>query len=208
MNRHELPSQLDYEFRQLEHNKIGGNGMNLYELSTGCARIHYELEQLETKEAFEDGVSARGKLLELFDALDEFDKDFDIKVENYVRVIFDFEAEADAIKYEIERLKGRLTVRNNRVKYLKLGIKDALLRADVKKVETEFMTARIQKPRERLEIDEELIEEWPDEIRSVTTYTQTLCDKTAIKTNFSENVRRGDLAGAEFVMGEPILVIK
>jgi hypothetical protein len=73
------------------------------------------------------------------------------KVENVARVIFKLEAECKVIDEEIARLRGRMQSRLRQIDYLKnSALADALLRLEKDRIDTPFVSVRMQLNNPRL----------------------------------------------------------
>lgn len=182
--------------------------MNLYELSHDMLRVKSLFDTMEISEgqlsdseykALEENAT---KLFELLEG------NLEQKAEGYFFVIREYEAEAETIQTEIERLKTRMSVRKNKSQRLRNALRDALVMLGKNKVETERMTARVSPGRESLDIDMTQVDSWPAPILGITTKVERKVDKKALKELCEESIRKGLIPGAKFIVGEPILILK
>lgn len=87
--------------------------MNLYEINT---------EYLQIVEALEE---SGGELTpEIEKIMEENDSDFKSKVENYVKIIRNFEGHSNSLKEEIDRLKKLKKIKDNSIDRLKENLAD------------------------------------------------------------------------------------
>ena len=152
--------------------------MNLYEITQ---EAQYLAVLLETEEL----------TAELEEALIINQDQLQAKAVNYAKVIFNYQAESDAIDQEIKRLKAMKESRDKKVEWLKESVKKAMLVSGIEKVESPLFKLSVRRS-EAVEID--VVEALPSAFQNVKNVVTA--DKVAIK----EAIKRG-----EFVMGARII---
>lgn len=96
-------------------------------------------------------------------ALEVAREDLAAKLEDYCKVIKNFEAEIAGLKAEEDRLKARRQVKENAIKNMKDAMKWALETAGETKLTCGTFTTAIQKNPESVIMDEQYIENIPSE---------------------------------------------
>src|SRR5690554_1088340 len=81
----------------------------------------------------------------LDDTLESLELSFDEKVKGYAAIIRNTEAEEKALKEEVDRLNAKRKVKQNKMKYLKESLFNALQATDKRKVEAGTFTLSIRK---------------------------------------------------------------
>lgn len=152
--------------------------MNLYEITQ---EAQYLAVLLETEEL----------TAELEEALIINQDQLQAKAVNYAKVIFNYQAESDAIDQEIKRLKAMKESRDKKVEWLKESVKKAMLVSGIEKVESPLFKLSVRRS-EAVEVD--VVEALPSAFQNVKNVVTA--DKVAIK----EAIKRG-----EFVMGARII---
>lgn len=105
---------------------------NLYEL-TG--------DLLKLQEMLEDDVDPEA----LADTLEAVQGEYEIKLENYCKVIKNLEADIVGIKAEVDRLTNKKKVLENNIDRLKKAMFDSMKATDTSKVKGNLFTVAIQK---------------------------------------------------------------
>lgn len=152
--------------------------MNLHEITQ---EAQYLAVLLETEEL----------TAELEEALIINQDQLQAKAVNYAKVIFNYQAESDAIDQEIKRLKAMKESRDKKVEWLKESVKKAMLVSGIEKVESPLFKLSVRRS-EAVEVD--VVEALPSAFQNVKNVVTA--DKVAIK----EAIKRG-----EFVMGARII---
>lgn len=107
--------------------------MKLYELTGNYLKVADLLENAD-----EESI---GTLQETLDAIED---SIEVKVENTLKLMKNFEAEALAIKAEAQRLSARATAKQNEAGRLKEYVKGQLLFAGLEKMKTSLFSASIR----------------------------------------------------------------
>lgn len=177
---------------------------NIFDITHDLLVIHNELEA-----ALEDEFDATGWTEHLQKIFKEVEGEFETKCEKYWYVLRELEAREKAISAEIKRLTERRNVQRNKISAVRDTLKVALVGAGKKKVETDLMQVRVQKGREKLEIDEDINPGgWPEEIRAVCAHQQWVVDKQSLRANYADDIRANKCEGARFIPSGPVLVVK
>lgn len=122
------------------------------------------------------------------------------KVDAYHVVLTEWDGDAAAIKAEVARLRERLALVERRGERLRERLLAALKIAEVRKVETSLVTARVQSGRDRVVLDVE-----PDALPAAYVRTKIEADKKAIGDALKDGV---EIHGARLEMGEDTLVLR
>lgn len=134
-------------------------GSTLYELTGEYLQL---LEMLTEEENLEEQA--------VKDTLEGIEGEFEIKAENYAKIIKELLAEADKFKKEKERLEARQNTYENRAKYLKEALFKTMQITGKTKFKTDLFSFGIQKngglrPLEiipDMDIPEEYLKKEPD----------------------------------------------
>lgn len=127
---------------------------------------------LEIEELIEAGEIDDDVLLDTWESIDAV---FEDKADGYAKVIRNFEASAEALKAEEQRIGKRRKSYENAAKRLRAALQSAMIVADKRKIKTELFTFSIQANQPKLVIDDEAA--LPDGFK-VVTYTP---DKSGLK---------------------------
>lgn len=114
----------------------------------------------------------------LADTMEGIEGEFEIKAENYAKVMKNLEGDILAIKAEIDRLTSKKRVIENNIKNMKSTLQTAMETTGKTKFKTELFSFNIQKTAPSVVIDEQYIENIPDKYLK---YKDPEIDKTAIK---------------------------
>lgn len=130
--------------------------------------------------------------------LDAVDQQIEDKAHNICLVIKNMDGDIDAIDAEIKRLSDKKKAAANRKEKLREYLKQAMIKVDKQKIKSPLFSLNILKGRE---------------IVSVTN--QDALDKKYIKvvesvnkTLLKNDLKSGEIDGAEIITGEPSLQIK
>ncbi len=121
----------------------------------------------------------------LADTMEGIEGEFEIKAENYAKVMKNLEGDILAIKAEIDRLTSKKRVIENNIKNMKSTLQTAMETTGKTKFKTELFSFNIQKNVPSVVIDEQYIENIPEEFLK---YKDPEIDKIAIK----EALKRGE----------------
>lgn len=125
--------------------------MTLYELTTEYMEL---LAMLEDPDVDEDLIA---------DTLEGIDGELEVKADGYARVMRQMDADAKAIKAEEERLANRRKSLENRAANLKSRLQQMMEITGKIKFKTELFSFGIQKNPAAVVIDEQYIENIPEE---------------------------------------------
>lgn len=139
---------------------------NIYELTQDYLQIMTMMEDPELD------------LRTLKDTLEAVEGAFEIKAENYAKVMKNLEGDLTAIKSEVDRLTGKKRVIENNIKRLKTALQDAMEVSGKTKFKTELFSFGIQKNAPSVVIDTKDIDSIPEEFLK---FRDPEVDKTAIK---------------------------
>lgn len=139
---------------------------NLYELTNDYLQI---LSMLEDPELDPQTLA---------DTMEGIEGEFEIKAENYAKVMKNLEGDILAIKTEIDRLTSKKKALENNIKNMKSTLQTAMETTGKTKFKTELFSFNIQKNAPSVVIDEQYIENIPEEFLK---YKDPEIDKTAIK---------------------------
>lgn len=93
------------------------------------------------------------------DTLESMDwqEDFDNKIENYIKVVKNFEADKAMIDDEIKRLKARKDNMDNQIKRVKEAVKNAMVMTNNTKVKTPLFSISVANNKASVVIDETIL---------------------------------------------------
>ena len=106
--------------------------MKLYEITGDLLRL---------QEMLEDSVEDQA----LADTLEAVQGEYEVKLENYCKVIRNLEADVDALKAEADRLNSKRAVLNANIERLKKAMFDSMKATNTAKVKGTLFTVAIQK---------------------------------------------------------------
>ena len=121
----------------------------------------------------------------LADTMEGIEGEFEIKAENYAKVIRNLEGDILAIKAEIDRLTSKKRVIENNIKSMKSNLQYAMEATGKTKFKTELFSFNIQKNAPSVVIDLEDLSKLPSQF---IKQREIEADKTAIK----EALKRGE----------------
>lgn len=99
----------------------------------------------------------------LSDTLEALGGEIEDKADGYAKVMKQLEADAAALKYEEKRLSTRRTVCENNMKRMKEVLQNAMVAVGKPKFKTELFSFNVQKNPAAVVIDEQYIENIPEE---------------------------------------------
>lgn len=114
----------------------------------------------------------------VMDTMDAIEGELDEKAENYGRIIRNLEAEAEAIRTEVDRLSRRRKTIDNNIDSLKKRLQMAMELTNRPKIDTPLFKFYIQKNAPSVVLDVEDLTELPPEW---LTYREPTVNKAAIK---------------------------
>ena len=125
----------------------------------------------------------------LADTLEGLDGQLEDKADNYAKVIRQIESDVNGLKAEIERLQARKTAAQNNIDRMKANLEQMMIATDKTKFKTELFSFGIQKNPAKVVMDEQYIENVPEEYLK---YKDPEIDRKKI----AEDLRAGkDLGG-------------
>jgi|GEM_PF-3341378 len=144
--------------------------MNLYELKYSYLKLQ---ELIENDEA---------TIEELADTIESIEDLIDIKAENYARIITQQNYNIQALESEIKRMQNRKDTLENKVKWLKDNLKEAMIATKKDKIKTDMFSISVcNNSQPSLEVaDESLIPE-----KYYKTETITKLDSTLLKEDLN-----------------------
>ena len=152
--------------------------MNLYEITQEAQYLAVLLETEELTPELEQALIINQDQLQA-------------KAVNYAKVIFNYQAESDAIDQEIKRLKAMKESRDKKIEWLKESVKKAMLISGIEKVESPLFKISVRRS-EAVEVD--VVEALPNAFQNIKNVVTA--DKVAIK----EAIKRGEnVLGARLV---------
>lgn len=163
---------------------------NLYELTNDYLQI---LSMLEDPELDPQTLA---------DTMEGIEGEFEIKAENYAKVMKNLEGDILAIKTEIDRLTAKKKALENNIKNMKSTLQTAMETTGKTKFKTELFSFGIRKNAPAVIIDEPYIENVPERFLK---YSDPTINRTAIK----EAIQNGeDLEGLAHLEQSKSLMIK
>lgn len=114
----------------------------------------------------------------VMDTMDAIEGELDEKAENYGRIIRNLEAEAEAIRTEVDRLSRRRKTIDNNIDSLKKRLQMAMELTNRPKIDTPLFKFYIQKNAPSVVVDMDDLENFPPEF---LTYQEPKVNKAAIK---------------------------
>lgn len=125
----------------------------------------------------------------LADTMEAIEGELEIKAENYAKVMKNLEGDIVAIKAEIDRLTSKKKAIENNIKNMKATLQSVMEATGKTKFKTELFSFGIQKNAPSVVIDEQYIENIPEEYLK---FREPEINKTAIKDAINNGV---DLSG-------------
>ena len=158
--------------------------MNLYELTDSYLKV------LELIENGEEGLE---------DTLESINDTIELKADGYARIIRNLEANAVALKVEIDRLTNRRRSIENSIDRLKENLKNAMIATGKEKIKTDLFNVTVaNNPVAVNVIDEKLI---PEEYFKVEIIRKL--DKLSLR----DAIKSGEeIQGAELMQGKGLRI--
>jgi len=125
----------------------------------------------------------------LADTLEAIEGELEIKAENYAKVMKNLEGDIVAIKAEIDRLTAKKRAIENNIKNMKATLQSVMEVTGKTKFKTDLFSFGIQKNAPSVVVDEQYIENIPEEYLK---FREPEINKTAIKDAINNGV---DLSG-------------
>lgn len=171
--------------------------MNLYDLTTDVLKLEAMLDEGADDEALAEALA---------EAMDGAEGALSDKVENYVRLMRNWEATAAMIKDEEKRLAARRQVFDNKGSRLRARLLNQLQRMDAPKITTNIATVSRRKGSESVTIDDDLI--LPQGYYETNSVIKA--DKAALKKLWADTPEdeREKLPGFHIERGPESLMIK
>jgi hypothetical protein len=126
---------------------------SLYELTGDYAKFAEIAQQGD----LDDDMQAM-----LDDALANLADDIEVKLENYAKVIKNFESDIEGLKKEEDRLAGKRKTLENRVKSMKTAMRDAMIATGKLKVKGDLFSFTVRNNAPSVVMDEQYIENIPE----------------------------------------------
>lgn len=114
-------------------------------------------------------------------ALSNLDDEIEVKADNYAVIIKKLESDINMLKTEEERMSERRKTFENKVKYLKKNLEEAMILIDKKKFKTDKFSFGIQKNAPSLKI--------LDEEKALEAYSKTKIELD--KQRLKEDIKNG-----------------
>lgn len=165
--------------------------MKLYELSDSYRLINRRIEETEGDETGEDIV--------LKAALDSIEDAIEVKAQAIVIMAKEWEAEAEALKEEQDRLAKRRKTLENRADGIRKYLLSQLVSAKLTKLKTKLFTMTVNPAKDSVVVDD--IELLPPEF----VRTKKEAEKAAIKKALEEGQV---LKGVHLETGQPSLTVR
>jgi hypothetical protein len=158
--------------------------MNLYELTDSYLKV------LELIENGEEGLE---------DTLESLNDTIELKADGYARIIRNLEANAVALKTEIDRLTNRRRSIENSIDRLKENLKNAMIATGKEKIKTDlFNVTVVNNPVAVNVIDEKLIPE---------KYFKVEIIRKLDKISLRDAIKNGEeIQGAELMQGKGLRI--
>jgi hypothetical protein len=126
---------------------------SLYELTGDYAKFAEIAQQGD----LDDDMQAM-----LDDALANLADDIEVKLENYAKVIKNFESDIEGLKKEEDRLAGKRKTLENRVKSMKTAMRDAMIATGKLKVKGDLFSFTVRNNAPSVVMDVNYIEDVPE----------------------------------------------
>ncbi len=122
------------------------NDLSLYHIANEYSKVLQIIDSIEDPKDLNEAV---------FGVLENVEKNFEKKIENYGYIIKKFKAEIIYLDDEIKRLKERILIRDYKIDWLKENIKNIFMGLSIKRIETPSITVRLQENPPHVEIMDE-----------------------------------------------------
>lgn len=135
---------------------------------------------------------------DIADTLESLQYELEEKADGYAMVMRQLEGDIALLKAEIDRLSGRKKTVENNIKRMKQGLETAMKAANKPKIKTKLFSFGIQKNPPSVVMDEQYIENIPDEY---LIPQEPKIDKKKIKEDLKAGVNLEGLAHLEQTEG-------
>ena len=126
---------------------------SLYDLTGDYAKFAEYMEQVELEPEMQEALE---------DALNNLGEDIEIKLENYAKIIKNFESDIAGLKAEEERLAKKRKAMENSIKNMKQRITEAMIRTGKVDIKGELFKFKVQANPPAVVMDVNYIEDVPE----------------------------------------------
>lgn len=126
---------------------------SLYELTGDYAKFAEYMEQVELEPEMQEALE---------DALNNLGEDIEIKLENYAKIIKNFESDIAGLKAEEERLAKKRKAMENSIKNMKQRMTEAMIRTGKVDIKGELFKFKVQANPPAVVMDVNYIEDVPE----------------------------------------------
>ena len=126
---------------------------SLYELSGDYAKFAEYMEQVELEPEMQEALE---------DALNNLGEDIEIKLENYAKIIKNFESDIAGLKAEEERLAKKRKTMENSIKNMKQRMTEAMIQTGKIDIKGELFKFKVQANPPAVVMDVNYIEDVPE----------------------------------------------
>lgn len=126
---------------------------SLYDLTGDYAKFAEYMEQVELEPEMQEALE---------DALNNLGEDIEIKLENYAKIIKNFESDIAGLKVEEERLAKKRKAMENSIKNIKQRMTEAMIRTGKVDIKGELFKFKVQANPPAVVMDVNYIEDVPE----------------------------------------------
>ena len=126
---------------------------SLYDLTGDYAKFAEYMEQVELEPEMQEALE---------DALNNLGEDIEIKLENYAKIIKNFESDIAGLKAEEERLAKKRKALENSIKNMKQRMTEAMIRTGKVDIKGELIKFKVQANPPAVVMDVNYIEDVPE----------------------------------------------
>lgn len=126
---------------------------SLYDLTGDYAKFAEYMEQVELEPEMQEALE---------DALNNLGEDIEIKLENYAKIIKNFESDIAGLKAEEERLSKKRKAMENSIKNMKQRMTEAMIRTGKVDIKGELFKFKVQANPPAVVMDVNYIEDVPE----------------------------------------------
>ena len=126
---------------------------SLYDLTGDYAKFAEYMEQVELEPEMQEALE---------DALNNLGEDIEIKLENYAKIIKNFESDIAGLKAEEERLARKRKAMENSIKNMKQRMTEAMIRTGKVDIKGELFKFKVQANPPAVVMDVNYIEDVPE----------------------------------------------
>ena len=126
---------------------------SLYDLTGDYAKFAEYMEQVELEPEMQEALE---------DALNNLGEDIEIKLENYAKIIKNFESDIAGLKTEEERLAKKRKAMENSIKNMKQRMTEAMIRTGKVDIKGELFKFKVQANPPAVVMDVNYIEDVPE----------------------------------------------